>query len=138
MLHLYSHHIHVTFRIPLIHYPLFCLVKCMYRVYHVLLSFRVCMYMCKWYVYFSVWICLLNESEMLFSLNTNYQHGSLRHIESLRVRDFRRKIRENSKKDIPLHRIYMYTRICIRAIRPIENKKKNIEFYLCHINNNVQ
>lgn len=87
MLHLYSHHIHVTFRIPLIHYPLFCLVKCVYRVCHVLLSFRVCLYMCmNGYVYFSVWICLLNESEMLFSLNTNYQHGSLHYTVSLGVR----------------------------------------------------
>jgi len=90
MLHLYSHHIHVTFRIPLIHYPLFfCLVKCVYRerervscvpFFFLSMCIRVCMIR----VSRCVNICLFNENEMLFSLNTNYQHGSLhRIIESL-------------------------------------------------------
>lgn len=61
MLHLYSHHIHVTFRIPLIHYPLFTF-----------LSRYVCMYASVWRVYVYVSVCRRGAFYLSASLSCVY------------------------------------------------------------------
>jgi len=58
MLHLYSHHIHVTFRIPLIHYPLFVSLNvCIESVMCFLSFFSLRVYVPRCVCVY-VWVCV--------------------------------------------------------------------------------